>query len=338
MRYAKILTVALALLPSACGEDATAPEIRTSLDVTVTWPYALEASFASADWTVLQPGAPTHDAQFLLAGELDSQATAVIRVSSTCREGAPITHPYLRLTGHYAESEGPIRQPCTVSLVLACTESPQVLEVPRPAWDWTRSDGSSPYSGWCPPWPERSNLPPTVTILSPGDGEVFHGPDPIVLSGTGQDPEDGTLTGKSLVWLFGTTRVGTGPTLDVDWGWTGSYTVTLLATDSDHGQGSASVTVTIRNRVSFAATVLPFFIDHCAECHGDARAEGGIRLDSHEAITTGGNANGPLVVAGDSNQGILIPRLLAEHFDSGHDGWFVGVHLADWIDDGALDN
>ena len=87
--------------------------------------------------------------------------------------------------------------------------------------------------------------------------------------------------------------------------------------------------------------------------HAKAAQEGGIRLDTHEALTTGGNAHGPLIVVGDATQGILIPKLLARHYDPDRstlttpffwgwvmdlEGWWVQQMLAPWINRGALDN
>lgn len=45
-----------------------------------------------------------------------------------------------------------------------------------------------------------SNTDPTATITSPSDGSTFNDEDTITFSGSGNDTEDGTLTGSSLVW------------------------------------------------------------------------------------------------------------------------------------------
>jgi hypothetical protein len=190
----------------------------------------------------------------------------------------------------------------------------------------------------------RPNALPTVTILSPIGGEIVVDGDPYVFSGTAEDPEDGTLTGTSLVWYVDGDRVGTGSTLEGTWDLADGEThhVGLVATDSDSGRNRAVVTVREENEadaLSFATDVLPFFTYYaeCTSCHGALVAEGGIRLDSYEAITTGGNANGPLIVPGDASQGILIPQLRAQHHDYYMEEPFVRI-LATWIEMGAPDS
>jgi glucose/arabinose dehydrogenase len=42
--------------------------------------------------------------------------------------------------------------------------------------------------------------PPTATITSPADGSSYQDGDPVQLTGTGTDPEDGVLPGTSLSW------------------------------------------------------------------------------------------------------------------------------------------
>jgi len=40
----------------------------------------------------------------------------------------------------------------------------------------------------------------------------------------------------------------------------------------------------------FESRVRPLLIQHCLECHAGAEAESGLRLDSREAILTGGDS------------------------------------------------
>ena len=44
------------------------------------------------------------------------------------------------------------------------------------------------------------NQPPTATITAPASGTLYRGGDTIVYSGTGTDPEDGTLSGSRFTW------------------------------------------------------------------------------------------------------------------------------------------
>lgn len=90
------------------------------------------------------------------------------------------------------------------------------------------------------------NLPPSVTISSPDDGETFFLFEmPIALQGSAEDPEDGALTGESLVWRSdqdGT--LGTGEIVVADLS-PGEHVLTLEATDSEGGKAVARITVTV---------------------------------------------------------------------------------------------
>jgi Tol biopolymer transport system component len=90
-----------------------------------------------------------------------------------------------------------------------------------------------------------ANEPPTADITSPADGATFTEDEAISFEGSGSDPEDGTLTGSSLVWtsdLDG--QLGTGTSVSSSLS-VGSHTVTLTATDSDGETGTAAVSVTV---------------------------------------------------------------------------------------------
>ncbi|MBI4952228.1 MAG: hypothetical protein HY908_09350 [Myxococcales bacterium] len=87
---------------------------------------------------------------------------------------------------------------------------------------------------------------PTVSIYHPGDGEtrdVSNGAFPF--NGAANDPQDGALTGASLVWTSSLDgQFGTGgpfnylPSV-------GTHVITLTATDSDLNEGTASITITM---------------------------------------------------------------------------------------------
>ena len=55
----------------------------------------------------------------------------------------------------------------------------------------------------------------------------------------------------------------------------------------------------------FEKRIRPLFVDHCAECHGEGRAKGGLRLTSGDALRRGGDS-GPAVVAGKPDESLLI--------------------------------
>ncbi len=66
--------------------------------------------------------------------------------------------------------------------------------------------------------------------------------------------------------------------------------------------------------VLFTDLVQPEIAQNCIACHGAAKSAGQLRLDSYPAIVQGGNT-GPAVVVGDSNNSLLLQRVLlpADH-------------------------
>src|SRR3954471_11900100 len=55
----------------------------------------------------------------------------------------------------------------------------------------------------------------------------------------------------------------------------------------------------------FEKAVRPVLAGHCQSCHGADKQKGGLRLDSREALLTGGDA-GPVVVPGEPDKSRLI--------------------------------
>jgi hypothetical protein len=113
--------------------------------------------------------------------------------------------------------------------------------------NWLNSYAQCFGDGTFPPLPEN----PNVGIIGPEDGRVFTQSDKdqgkINFYATAIDPQDGELTGPSLVW-----------TSNVDTGWSGTGTplenpplspgvhvITLTGTDSDANASSDSITVTV---------------------------------------------------------------------------------------------
>ena len=58
----------------------------------------------------------------------------------------------------------------------------------------------------------------------------------------------------------------------------------------------------------YAMHINPIFDSNCASCHGAAKSNGGLRLDSFDVLIKGGK-DGPVIVAGDSEKSVLLRRV-----------------------------
>lgn len=85
------------------------------------------------------------------------------------------------------------------------------------------------------------------------------------------------------------------------------------STDSPSATGSpgASTTSGAPTVVSYA-DVQTLFDRNCVKCHGADNPKEGVSLVSHEALMKGGEP-GPIVVAGDSENSLLIQVLRGSH-------------------------
>ncbi len=87
---------------------------------------------------------------------------------------------------------------------------------------------------------------PTAVITSPANNSAFAPGQAVTFQGSATDPEDGALTGASLVWTSNLDgQIGTGISFSTAGLSVGTHTVTLTATDSDSQTGTAVVTVII---------------------------------------------------------------------------------------------
>jgi mono/diheme cytochrome c family protein len=55
----------------------------------------------------------------------------------------------------------------------------------------------------------------------------------------------------------------------------------------------------------FEKSIRPLLVDHCYECHSAGEVNGGLALDTRDALLKGGDS-GPAIVAGDPNKSLLI--------------------------------
>jgi len=87
---------------------------------------------------------------------------------------------------------------------------------------------------------------PTAQINHPGDGDQRPAGVIIPFIGEASDPEDGVLTGASLVWTDSIEgEIGQGETFDAMLPTLGDHTITLTATDADGNVGEDSITITV---------------------------------------------------------------------------------------------
>ena len=86
--------------------------------------------------------------------------------------------------------------------------------------------------------------PPVAEITHPGT-ETRPAGSSVPFIGNANDPEDGALTGGSLVWVSNLAgEIGRGETFSVTLS-AGTHTVTLTATDSDGNTGTDQITFTM---------------------------------------------------------------------------------------------
>jgi hypothetical protein len=131
--------------------------------------------------------------------------------------------------------------------------------------------------------PPPFNQPPTAKITAPTNNASFAQGTSIAFAGTGTDPEDGTLTGASLVWKDNAQgQIGTGTSFSIATLGVGAHTITLTATDSQGATGVDTVHITITGVSQNQPPV----------AHITSPANGAI-IAPGTAITISGNATDP---------------------------------------------
>jgi PKD repeat protein len=90
------------------------------------------------------------------------------------------------------------------------------------------------------------NQAPTASITSPAAGASFAQGAPVGFAGTGNDPEQGPLTGAALVWTSSRDgQIGTGASFSRSDLSVGSHTITLTARDAQNATGIATRSITV---------------------------------------------------------------------------------------------
>ena len=134
------------------------------------------------------------------------------------------------------------------------------------------------------------NQSPTATITAPTNNASFVQGTPVTFTGSGQDPEDGALTGGSLVWTSNVNgQIGTGTTFNKSNLSVGPHTITLKATDSQAAFGTASVQITITapNQPPTATITAP--TNNASFAQGTSVTFTGSGQDPEDGALTGGS-------------------------------------------------
>ncbi len=126
------------------------------------------------------------------------------------------------------------------------------------------------------------DLPPVAAISSPSDGSTWGQDQSISFIGSGTDPEDGDLTGTSLIWTSSIDgQIHTGGSFYIDTLSVGTHLITLTAVDS---QGNSD-TETINIAINIAINIPPS-VTISSPLTGD-------RFDPDTSITFTGSASDP---------------------------------------------
>ncbi len=146
-----------------------------------------------------------------------------------------------------------------------------------------------------------SNQPPTVTLSTPTDGEIFTAPATITLSADAADP-DGTIAW--VEFFRDGTKLGEVTAAPYEWTWSpvaaGTYSLTAAATDNQGGRvmsGAVTVTVQVSNALPVIANFEP----------AEGYVEGG--LDGQQGWEASGMVN---VVTAPTHAGTQAAQLTAE--------------------------
>ncbi|MBF0229939.1 MAG: hypothetical protein HQK63_10200, partial [Desulfamplus sp.] len=131
-----------------------------------------------------------------------------------------------------------------------------------------------------------SNQPPDVLITSPQDNIAKPQGSILTFLATAKDPEDGILTGQSVVWEsdrdgflgFGTSFTKSNLTV-------GTHVITITATDSSGKKGSDSITVIIGNTEPTILITSP--ADNSTHSKGTTLVFIANATDSEDGILTG---------------------------------------------------
>ena len=88
----------------------------------------------------------------------------------------------------------------------------------------------------------------------------------------------------------------------------------------------------------FEVEVRPLLAEHCFECHSENKSEGGLRLDQHQSLLSGGDS-GPAIIPGEPTDSLLMAAVRYEGLEMPPDGQLKPEEiqvLERWIGQGAV--
>ncbi|MCA9055490.1 MAG: DUF1549 domain-containing protein, partial [Planctomycetaceae bacterium] len=87
----------------------------------------------------------------------------------------------------------------------------------------------------------------------------------------------------------------------------------------------------------FESSIRPLLIEHCVRCHGAEKQEGGLRLDTRDAVMNGGDG-GPIIIADEPDSSRLIQAVRYVDLEMPPDGQLAPQQidaLTAWVRSGA---
>ena len=110
----------------------------------------------------------------------------------------------------------------------------------------------------------------------------------------------------------------------------------LLTLSTSAVQGT-DVPITAKQTQFFEENIRPLLVQHCYACHGSEKQKNGLRVDSLEALLTGGDS-GPAITLGKPDESLLIEAIEYNGFEMPPSAALPQQIVADirqWISDGA---
>ena len=160
-------------------------------------------------------------------------------VANNTISGTSMATPHVAgVAGLYLQAN-PSATPAQVATALVNNATSNVITNPG-----TGSPNKLLYMGFlgAPP----ANQSPSAAISAPANNASVAQGTNVTFTGSGTDPEDGTLTGGSLVWTSSINgQIGTGTTFSTSTLSVGTHTITLTAKDSQGASGFAAVTLIV---------------------------------------------------------------------------------------------